>query len=296
MGRDTRRTRLVLALLLLTSVTLLLVDGRSGGTSPLHSARSAVGSVVGPLQSGVGSVAGPPRRFVSGLSDLGSKDSEIARLRDENDQLRQREALTGADRRRLQEWEQLTRTPTLSTFPVKPARVIALSAVQGFSTTATIDAGSVDGVRVDTTVVGPGAGGSGLVGRVVSVQRRTSTVLLATDPSCYVGVRRAAKGGLFGGVAGTGQGRDLELTGFEPNPVVVGEAIVSAGSPGDAPFVKDVLVGTVTVVRTAAGTSTTRATVKPAVDFSRLDVVGVVVPPLRPAARGTVPRAGATPR
>ncbi|RKS73837.1 rod shape-determining protein MreC [Motilibacter peucedani] len=290
MGRDSRRTRLVLTLLLLTSLTLLLLDGRSGGSSPASKARDAAGTVLGPVERAASAVTRGPRNVLGGLSDLGTKDATIRDLRAENDRLRQAQALQDDTARRLREWEQLTRSPTVATFPVEPARVIALSSAQGFSTTATIDAGSADGVRVDTTVVGPGSSGRGLVGRVVAVQARTSTVLLATDPDCYVGIRRAKGGGLFGGVAGTGGGRDLELTGFEPDPPKVGEALVSAGSPGDAPFVKDVLVGTVTVVRTAPGTSTTRATVRPAVDFAHLDLVGVVVPPTGAVPRASVPR------
>ncbi|RZS89788.1 rod shape-determining protein MreC [Motilibacter rhizosphaerae] len=275
MGRDSRRTRLVLTLLLLTSVTLLLLDGRSGAGSPLRRVRDAAGAVLGPVQRAVASAAGPPVRFAQGLGDVGSREDELRRLRTEDQVLRQQLAQGQDEHRRLLELERLT--SSASALRIKAARVIALSPAQGFSTTATIDVGAHDGVRVDTTVVGPGASGQGLVGRVVAVHPTTATVLLATDPGCYVGVRRSTTGGLFGGVAGTGAGRDLELTGFDPDPVKVGESLVTAGSAGGRPFVKDVLVGKVVKVRTAPGTLTTRATVTPAVDFGRLDVVGVVV-------------------
>ena len=48
MGRDTRRTRLVLALLLLTALTLVMVDDRTSGAGPLGGVRQAVADVLGP--------------------------------------------------------------------------------------------------------------------------------------------------------------------------------------------------------------------------------------------------------
>ena len=74
----------------------------------------------------------------------------------------------------------------------------------------------------------------------------------------------------------------LEL--FAPNtPVRVGDRLVSFGSPGTRPFVPGVPLGVVTEVDVTPGALKRTARVRPYVGFTSLDVVGVVVEPLRGA-------------
>src|SRR4051812_15322828 len=97
MGRDTRRTRLVLALLLLTALTLVMVDDRTSGAGPLGGVREAVADVLGPVQTVVSAVASPVTGLVDDVRELGSKDAQIRRLEAENDQLRQDAATRAND-------------------------------------------------------------------------------------------------------------------------------------------------------------------------------------------------------
>ena len=57
-----------------------------------------------------------------------------------------------------------------------------------------------------------------------------------------------------------------------------GESVVTWGSDGAGPYISGVPIGTVTEVYSSLRDSSQRAVIEPYVDFSALDVVGVVVP------------------
>jgi rod shape-determining protein MreC len=94
----------------------------------------------------------------------------------------------------------------------------------------------------------------------------------------------------MGWVTGTAQGRSgpdlLELHVLGASSALArGQQLVTAASVGDRPYVAGVPVGVVTRVETGAGLTAT-ALVRPFVDFSALDVVGVVVTPRLQGAGG----------
>jgi rod shape-determining protein MreC len=152
------------------------------------------------------------------------------------------------------------------------ASVIAFG--QSYQQTVTLDAGRADGVRPQQTVLD----GNGLVGRVVSVNARTCTVLLASDPNSAVGVR-LAPAGQIGWVTGQGPGALLRLQVLDATALRVGSQLVTAGSVNDKPFVPGVPVGVIVSVRSRAGSLTGQALVRPFAQFAGLDVVGIVVSP-----------------
>jgi rod shape-determining protein MreC len=138
--------------------------------------------------------------------------------------------------------------------------------------------------------------GDGLVGRVKTSGPTTSTVLLAIDPESSVGVR--LEGSMEVGFT-TGQGvrdrgeLDLRLLDGQ-STVSAGDRLVSFGSQGDRPYVPGVPVGDVVSVQGTPGSQTRTASVRPYVDFTSLDLVGVVVEPPRTDPRDAVlpPRPG----
>jgi rod shape-determining protein MreC len=174
--------------------------------------------------------------------------------------------------------------------------VIAIGSAQTFSWTVTIDAGTRDGVRADMTVLD----GDGLVGRVKTAGPSTATVLLAVDPESSVGVR--LEGSLEVGFT-TGQGieddgaLDLRLLDGQ-STVAPGDRLVTFGSQGDTPYVPGVPVGAVRSVQGSPGSQTRTAVVAPYVDFTALDLVGVVVEPPRSDPRDAVlpPRPASSPQ
>ena len=296
MNRDTRRTRVLLALLLLTSVALVTIDYRAsddGDRSPLDGLRSLAAAVFGPVEQVAAAIARPVDGAVDSVSSLGSNRDEVSRLRQQNEELTRRLRTSGLDRNRVAELDGLLRLAGAGRYRVVPAQVIAIGAAQTFSWTVTVDAGTRDGVRPDMTVLD----GSGLVGRVKTAGPSTATVLLAVDPDSSVGVR--LEGSMEVGFT-TGQGVDgmLDLRLLDGQSTVLpGDRLVTFGSQGDTPYVAGVPVGEVRTVRGTPGSQTRTATVQPYVDFTSLDLVGVVVQPPRKDPRDAVlpPRPAATP-
>ena len=293
MNRDTRRTRVVLALLLVTSISLITLDYRGGARSPLDGLRSLAAAVFGPVEQVAAAIARPVGDAVEEVSSLGEGRDELSRLRRENQELTRRLRTSALARNRAAELDSLLRLSGAGRYRVVPAQVIAIGSAQTFSWTVTIDAGTRDGVRPDMTVVN----GDGLVGRVKTAGPGTATVLLAVDPESSVGVRM--EGSMEVGFT-TGQGIDdlLDLRLLDGQSTVVrGDRLVTFGSQGDTPYVPGVPVGEVRSVRGTPGSQTRTATVTPYADFSALDLVGVVVEPPRADPRDAVlpPRPASTP-
>lgn len=276
--RHQRRVRSTLVALLLTCATLLTVDGQGGEDgSPLEPARRGVGEVLGPAETVSAAVVRPFTAVSDWFRTRSSLRAELTALEAENAELRQRVRGSGLDRNRLEEYDGLTRAAEDLGQALVPARVVAFGPRQSFSRTVTIDAGTESGVRADMTVVN----NDGLVGRVLRSTRTTSTVLLVLDAESVVGGRVGNSmelGFLRGRGVVSDQGRlDLEL--FDEATVPdKGSTVVTWGSEGGAPYVAGVPIGSVERVVTTARESSQRAVIKPFVDFSALDLVGVVVP------------------
>ena len=194
---------------------------------------------------------------------------------------------SGYDRNRLAELEGLTRTARSTGYALVPAHVIALGSRQSFSETVTIDAGTTSGVHADMTVLN----NDGLVGRVVRATRTTATVVLVVDADSVVGGRLGSSmeiGTLSGrGTSGGDSRLDLDLV---DDSVVAnrGDVVTTWGSEGGAPYVAGIPIGTVTAIYSSPRETSRRAVVKPLVDFTSLDLVGVVVPGGETRGRGVI--------
>lgn len=268
--RDSRRSRLILALLLLTAFTLVTLDYRTGDRSPLQGVRDAAGSVFGPLQRGLAAVTRPVGDAVSAIVHPGRERSRLDRLRHENDALRLQLERNRLDAARAGQLAGLLRLKDAGQYTLVPAQVIAVGDALGFEWTATIDAGSRDGVRPDMTVVN----GAGLVGRVKNVTSGTATVLLANDPAFHAGCRLEGSREI-GFTSGHGM-QPMTVTLPDPRAVIRrGDRLVT--QPSGPPFAAGVPIGTVSAVVSTPGALTRTAYVTPFVTFTALDLVGVVV-------------------
>lgn len=275
MIRDSRSTRVVLAALLAVAFLLVTVDARAGDRSPLAPLRTAGAAVFGPLELAARAVARPVGITVAGITRIREREAEIARLRQDNAALRAQLGGAAAERDFVRQLDGLLDgllgTAGRGGHRMIPARVVSFDADRAFSWAAAIDRGTLDGVRRDMTVVNT----HGLVGRVVSVGPHTATVLLAVDPASSVGVR-VLPSREIGTADGAGQD-PLQLRLFDQRARLrPGSRVVTFGSPGARPFVPGVPVGEVVRVRSFPGGLSQVATVRPYVDFTSLDVVGVV--------------------
>lgn len=274
--RDTRLTRLLLSLALMTALALVAIDYQDGSSPIIRSARSVAGSVFGTGERVISAVAGPVGRlFDSGQS--ASANAQVQALR--RQLIAMRAKLSAADLRHGQ-YRQLHRM--LQVAGRGGYRVMAASVIgygQGLQQTVTLDAGRADGIRPQQTVID----GDGLVGQVISVSAGTCTVLLLSDPRSVVGIR-LAPGGQIGWVTGSGTGSSqgaalLKLQVLDPGALRSGEQLVTAASVRDRPFVPGVPVGVVVSVKNRAGALTGQAFVRPYASLASLDVLGIVIAP-----------------
>jgi rod shape-determining protein MreC len=278
--RDTRRSRVVLVVLLVAALALIAVNYSDQSSPALRIIRDASGDIFGGAEHAAGSVTG---FFGSGSSsgEVKALQEQVLRLRAELDQ----EKLSKADYTQLRKMLLLAGA---ARYRVVAATVIAVG--EGFQQTVTLDAGSQSGVRAGQTVIN----GEGLVGEVTSVTPDTSTVLLASDSSSVVGVAVAPSGQL-GWV--TGPGRTASGSGLMRLEMLSaaaslkpGEQLVTSASEKDRPYIPGVPVGTITRLVVVNGALTESALVQPFVNYTALGVVGIVV-----VAPATNPRFAALP-
>jgi len=273
---DTRRTRVVLAVLLVLALALITIDYRDGSSGPVRDLRQAGGSVFGTAESVVSAVTSPFVDFFNHSSVAGSS-GQVASLQREVTALRSelsQEQLSKAEYRQLSSMLQLAGK---GGYRIVAATVIAMG--QGYSQTVTLDAGTADGIKTGDTVLD----GQGLIGTVTQVNAQTCSVLLATDATSVVGVTLATSNQI-GWVTGPGKTASgtglLRLQVLDENAnLSVGQQLVTSASIHDRPYVPGVPVGVIKKVENRGGSLTALALVQPYVDFTSLGVVGIVVEP-----------------
>ncbi len=272
-----RRPGPVVAALVAASLVLLTVDAVGGDSSPVEPARAAVGDVVGPVESAVSGAVRPFRETLAYFRANDDLRADVARLSAQNSQLRSEKDQVPLDRNRLSELEGLTRTANETGYALVAARVVGMGPMQSFSRTVTIDAGTTSGITKDMTVLN----NDGLVGRVVRANRSTADVLLVVDTESVVGGRLGSNNeiGFLRGRGVTGQrGRlDLDLIDNAVTPGR-GDVVVTWGSQRGVPYVAGIPIGTVESVYSTPRELAKHAVIDPYVNFTALDVVGVVVP------------------
>jgi rod shape-determining protein MreC len=195
---------------------------------------------------------------------------ENARLREEIASLEiglQQQRALAEQTESLQALLDLRSTTKLST---TAAAVIAGGASPEFRT-ITIDKGAGDGMQADMAVLSP----AGVVGRVITPGVRASKVQLLIDRNAAVGalVERSRAQGV---VMGTGEDR-LKLNHLAgAADIVVGDRVVSSGIEGIYP--KGFVIGQIESIERQAG-EFTNVVVRPAVEFSSLEAILVVLTP-----------------
>jgi rod shape-determining protein MreC len=268
---DSRRSRLVLGILLIIAIALITLDFRDGGASPV---RNVGADIFGPVERVTHDVTDPVASLYDSITGGPSSQSTIANLQQENAELRAELSSAQLSKTARQQLEQLLQLDA-GGYRITAANVIAAGG--DFSDSVTLDVGRSDGVKPNETVLN----GSGFVGTVTQVSEDTSTVLLADDASSTIGIQMQGSGEI-GDVTGTGKSMSgsplLRLALFDANTVLQpGQQVDTYASVGDQPEVPGVPVGTIVSVQTSPGALTQTALVRPFVNFTALGVVGIVV-------------------
>lgn len=268
-----RPSRAVLVVLVLACLTVITLDAGTSSHSPLNPVRQAVGNLMGPAETAAATAVRPFQQLGSLVHSNSGLRADVVRLEAQNAQLRSRLAGIPMDKQRLAELAGLTRTAKQTGYSIVAAQVVAMGPAQAFSRTVTIDAGTSSGVRADMTVVNA----AGLVGRVVDATRSSATVLLITDPTSVVGARLGSNLEI-GFVRGQGT-EPLRLSLVDSTAVATrGDEVVTWGSKGGVPYVAGIPIGQVTALYSSPRQLSTSAVISPYVDFTALDLVGVIVP------------------
>ena len=228
------------------------------------------------VQRGTLAVVGGVRDLWSGYIALRGVPRENDTLKQDVQTLQVRLQQERAQAQRTDNLRQLLELRERANLDTAAAEVIAAAASPEFRT-VTIDKGTGDGLRTDMAVVSP----AGVVGRIILPSGRASKVQLLID-------RNAAAGALIertrvqGVVEGIGDG-SLSMQ-YVPGTADVrpGDLVVTSGIDGIYP--KGFVIGTIDHVDRGAG-GYHLITVRPAVDFTRLEEVLVVrTPPSREVA------------
>ena len=254
-------------------ILLLYVMQRTGWqNADMALPGKALREIAWPLQSAAGAVDSSLRNFFGFF-----RSNRI--LRDENEELR--ESLAAAEYW-IQQMKELReenlrlglllqfQTTHSRMFDLVIARVIGKDG-DNWNQTVILDKGSASGLACDMAVLAP----AGMVGRIVAVTPHTAEVLLLIDRESAIGARIMETRFAPGMVSGTGQDDLLEMLRVEHDAEILpGQTVITSGY--GSVFPKGLMIGIVEDVLPDANGLTKRATIRPAVDFRRLEEVMVI--------------------
>jgi rod shape-determining protein MreC len=264
------RTRLLLIILIVTSLFLITLDLR--GVGVLDNARQGTQTILSPFQKAGSVILSPFKNFLSDVTHLGRTRHQIEKLRADNAKLKASLLNRKNADAQLKQLKSILDLAGTAGYKVVNAKVISQGSSQSFSQTITIDSGSNAGIKKNMTVLSQ----TGIAGVVKDVYPTTALVMLATDPSFKIGVRIAGTQQI-GILSGRGSRSGALQLLDNLTTVKVGDVLLARGSVANRPFVPGVPVGYVTAVDNSAGEIAQSGAVRFYTNFGGLGVVAVVV-------------------
>jgi rod shape-determining protein MreC len=250
---------------------VVLISAQVSSRSGVPVLESATFGVFAEVQQGTSSILGGIRHVWHGYVGLRQvrAENEVLRRQLAEAQIALQEQKALADRTRG--LEQLLDLRDRSHLDTVAAEIIAGGATPDFRT-VTIDKGSREGLLPDMAVIAP----AGVVGRVVVPSTSAAKVQLLIDRNAGVGalIERSRAQGLV-----VGEGDEWLRMEYvsEVADVASGDLVVTSGIDGIYP--KGFIIGRVVTVEKSGG-AYRRILVRPAVDFSSIEEVLVVLTPM----------------
>jgi rod shape-determining protein MreC len=271
--------RAVVVGLVVVALALVTISFRSPTTGALHSVQGAGSTALRPFQIAATRIAQPFRDAYEYVHGLANAKAENKRLREENRKLRARDVHTAAQAALVPSLVRMLHFEQGSTFPgdFRPVNTAVISPPGSpYTHKLTIDAGSAEGVRLNSPVVN----GPALVGIVSNVFPDTAVVTLLTDDNSFVAALDPQT--KVRGMVHTGPGGSLILDQVQKElKVKEGDTLVTAGThsaryPDLYPY--GIPIGRVSSVGATDTATFLQVQVQPYANLGSLSAVAVLVP------------------
>ena len=201
--------------------------------------------------------------------DLFKENEELKKKNSElESQLRELEMIK-AENTQLQQYMHLS--DKYANYNTVPAYVINRD-VSNFSSTLVLNVGTNDGIEEKMTVIAD----KGLVGYVISVTPTTCKVQVIIDSACTVSsMISTTQESII--CKGTLENEQILRASYIPTgaELIQGDNVYTSGVGGIYP--KGIIIGTIKDIITTSNITDRYATVEPAVDFSKLDTVLIII-------------------
>jgi rod shape-determining protein MreC len=281
-SRYSRRRRLTLVLLVITSLALVSLDERGSGI--IDSARTAAQDVVSPIQDLADDVFNPVADWIDGLGRANELQDENEQLRRELDAAKAQVAAGKADQAELDALRQSNDLVNVADGEAVTAEVVDQGA-GNFSRTLRISKGSSAGIALYQPVVWGVNGKAALVGTIIRVSGNSAIVQRIDDANFGAGAQLMSTGvpGAIGIAEGQRDSSLLRFSATENTPTVTapkkGDVAMTVGGL-DARYPRGLVIGTVVRSVDAGGAIARNADLRPVVDLDSLTFVKVLKAPV----------------
>ncbi|HIU30171.1 MAG TPA: rod shape-determining protein MreC [Candidatus Egerieisoma faecipullorum] len=273
MSKKTKRLIFILAGITVLLVVFIAVSSRPG--SSLHSVYKVIGTPFQYIQRGFSSFGRSIKNAFSVIGDYSEIKDRISELQEENDSLKNLENENEKLKEENAELRDLLELKGyFEDYNMVAANIISEDVTDWFNE-FTIDRGTSDGLENGCVVITS----KGLVGIVYNAGPASSKVRCIVDEQNVIMARISRNNALVRvrGMSNENYEHMLELDRIaDETTLYVGDTIITAESGGVYP--KGLVIGTVVQIEENAESGTRTAYIEPAVDFTAVSHVYVLMP------------------
>lgn len=262
----------IVGIIVTVIILIFLVVITNTDVAKMSYVENIVSTIVMPIQNGLtylkNKIAGNDS-FFENINNLQAENEELKKKNSELEQALREFEIVKSENDTLKEYMDLKEK--YKNYSTIPAYVINRD-IGNYSNTIVINAGEKDGIKEDMTVIAD----EGLVGHVISTTEHTAKVQTIVDTATAVtSTISTTKDTIV--VQGTLDDNTLLKATYIPTEasVLQGDSVETSGLGGIYP--KGIHIGTIKEVFNTKNPTDRYATVEPAVDFSKLATVLVII-------------------